>query len=157
MEVLLALVERRGTVVPQEVLLGIVWAGTHLAPGALARAVSVIRTTLGDDSRQARYVETIPKRGYRLIAPVEEIVAASPGSAATPPLLARPRRRWRSLAPRPPWPLSLRLRWPTGSADPRPGRRVPVRGAPDDARDARVERDRVHTLLARGRARPIVG
>jgi DNA-binding winged helix-turn-helix (wHTH) protein/tetratricopeptide (TPR) repeat protein len=97
MALLLALVERRGTVVPQEVLLGTVWAGTHLAPGALARAVSEIRTALGDDSRQARYVETVPKRGYRLIAPVEEIAAASPGSAATPAPDARPRRRWRSL------------------------------------------------------------
>jgi DNA-binding winged helix-turn-helix (wHTH) protein len=94
MAIVLLLIERRGTVVPQDVLLTSVWADTHLAPGAVARAVSVIRSAFGDDSRDPRYVETVPKRGYRLIAPVEEVAAEGPKRPPAPAELPRvPARR----------------------------------------------------------------
>jgi transcriptional activator of cad operon len=93
MAIVLLLIERRGTVVPQDVLLTSVWADTHLAPGAVARAVSVIRSAFGDDSRDPRYVETVPKRGYRLIAPVEAIAVEGLGNVPPMPTLPAPARR----------------------------------------------------------------
>jgi transcriptional activator of cad operon len=71
--VLVHLVERRGAVVSHEDLLRDVWKGTHVVPGALARTVSLLRTALDDDAYHPSYIETVPKRGYRLIAEVEEL------------------------------------------------------------------------------------
>jgi DNA-binding winged helix-turn-helix (wHTH) protein/Flp pilus assembly protein TadD len=74
--VLLHLIDHRGAVVLHEDLLRDVWKDTHVVPGALARTVSLLRTALGDDAYDPRYIETVPKRGYRLIAAVEEITTA---------------------------------------------------------------------------------
>jgi len=74
--VLLLLAERPGAVVSQKDLLRQVWRDTHVAPGALARVISLLRQAVGDDARSPSYVETIPKRGYRLIAAVEWIDTA---------------------------------------------------------------------------------
>jgi tetratricopeptide (TPR) repeat protein len=96
MAVLLALAERQGTVVPQDVLLALVWGGTFVAPGALTRAVSLVRSALGDDPHDPRYIETVPKRGYKLIACVEDITESprsTPGATPAP----RPRLPWGSL------------------------------------------------------------
>jgi transcriptional activator of cad operon len=75
--VLQLLVDRAGTVVSQDTLLSEVWPETHVAPGALARTVSVLRQALRDEVRAPRYIETVPKRGYRLIAAVESVSAVS--------------------------------------------------------------------------------
>jgi DNA-binding winged helix-turn-helix (wHTH) protein/Tol biopolymer transport system component len=48
----------------------------------LSNAVSRIREALGDSAENARFIETLPKRGYRFIAPVEQMVAASPSLAS---------------------------------------------------------------------------
>jgi transcriptional activator of cad operon len=77
--VLLHLVERQGDVVTHEDLLRDVWKDTHVVAGALARAVSLLRTAFDDDAYHPSYIETVPKRGYRLIAEVEEL----------PPVVAR--------------------------------------------------------------------
>lgn len=74
LDVLLYLVDRPGTVVSQSELLAEVWRDTHLAPGAVARTISQLRTALGDLAYQPSYIETVPKRGYRLIAAVEQSV-----------------------------------------------------------------------------------
>src|SRR5687768_13223833 len=71
--VLLHLVDRRGAVVLHEDLLRDVWKETHVVPGALARTISLLRTALGDDAYHPTYIETVPKRGYRLIADVEQV------------------------------------------------------------------------------------
>jgi DNA-binding winged helix-turn-helix (wHTH) protein/Tfp pilus assembly protein PilF len=89
MAVLELLAGRRGTLVSHDVLLREVWRGTHVAPGALTRTISLLRRALGDDVRRPRYVETVPKRGYRLIAPVDDVVESSPAVAALPPVPQR--------------------------------------------------------------------
>ena len=76
LDVLLHLVEHQGAVVLHEDLLRDVWKGTHVVPGALARTISLLRTALGDDAYRPTYIETVPKRGYRLIARVEELPRA---------------------------------------------------------------------------------
>ena len=75
--VLLFLVERQGAVALHEDLLRDVWKDTHVVPGALARTISLLRTALGDDAYHPSYIETVPKRGYRLIAEVEELPPAA--------------------------------------------------------------------------------
>jgi Tol biopolymer transport system component/DNA-binding winged helix-turn-helix (wHTH) protein len=59
-----------GRVVSHETLLAEVWERGHVAPEVLARAVAELRRALGDEPRAPRYIETIPKRGYRLVATV---------------------------------------------------------------------------------------
>ncbi|MHB1142379.1 MAG: winged helix-turn-helix domain-containing tetratricopeptide repeat protein [Sulfuricaulis sp.] len=70
MEVLVYLAKRAGETVTRQELEGNVWAGTVVSYEALSVTINKIRKALGDTSRQPRYIETLSKRGYRLIAPV---------------------------------------------------------------------------------------
>jgi TolB-like protein/DNA-binding winged helix-turn-helix (wHTH) protein/Flp pilus assembly protein TadD len=69
-DTLFALVEARGRLVSKEELLQRVWPGTFVEEGGLARNVSAIRRVLGEGLGGVSYIETIPKRGYRFVAPV---------------------------------------------------------------------------------------
>lgn len=69
-EVLMALAARAGQVVSREALLAEVWPAVVVGDEALTQSVIKLRRALGDDPRHPRYIETIAKRGYRLIAPV---------------------------------------------------------------------------------------
>jgi Tol biopolymer transport system component/DNA-binding winged helix-turn-helix (wHTH) protein len=70
MQVLLLMAERPGAVVPRETFFQTVWAGTIADDYLLNRAISELRRILGDDPQKPRYIETIRKGGYRLVAPV---------------------------------------------------------------------------------------
>jgi len=70
MAVLLLLAARAGEAVSREALLDAVWPRIVVGDEALTQVVIKLRKALGDDPRAPRYIETIPKRGYRLIAPV---------------------------------------------------------------------------------------
>jgi DNA-binding winged helix-turn-helix (wHTH) protein len=70
MTVLVALVERPGELVTREELLGRAWSGVFVTDDVLHRAIREIRRLFDDDSEQPRVIETIRKRGYRLLAPV---------------------------------------------------------------------------------------
>jgi DNA-binding winged helix-turn-helix (wHTH) protein len=70
-EVLTYLLSRSGEIVSRQELIDHVWNGRVVEPGAVARNITQIRAALGDDARRPEYIETIPKRGYRTIAPVE--------------------------------------------------------------------------------------
>lgn len=70
MDVLLHLAERPGTVHSRRELLDALWPDVVVGDEALTRAVYELRKAMGDSSRSPRYVETIPKIGYRLIAEV---------------------------------------------------------------------------------------
>ncbi|MBA3487306.1 MAG: winged helix-turn-helix domain-containing protein, partial [Lysobacter sp.] len=70
MEVLIALAERAGEVVSAEQLLIEVWRGTFYGDNPVHRAIAQLRRLIGDKSRMPTYIETIRKRGYRLIAKV---------------------------------------------------------------------------------------
>jgi len=69
MEVLLVLVARAELVARDE-LLASVWSDVHVQEEVLTRAVADLRKALDDDRKDPRYIETIPKRGYRVIAAV---------------------------------------------------------------------------------------
>ncbi|HEX5792802.1 MAG TPA: winged helix-turn-helix domain-containing protein, partial [Rheinheimera sp.] len=59
-----------GKLVTKDELLHDVWGIRDVSDGRVTRVIRVLRVALGDDTREPRYIETIPKRGYRFIAPV---------------------------------------------------------------------------------------
>jgi len=70
MEVLLCLAAQPGDPVSKEDLLRTVWPGTFVSDDVLTRSISELRRVFADDAKNSRFIQTIPKRGYRLIAPV---------------------------------------------------------------------------------------
>jgi Tol biopolymer transport system component/DNA-binding winged helix-turn-helix (wHTH) protein len=71
MRVLLHLAARRGEVARREELMQEVWPHTFVTDDVLKRCISDLRKALGDDRQKPRFIDTIPKVGYRLIPPVE--------------------------------------------------------------------------------------
>jgi len=70
MDLLLLLASQPGQVVTRERIMEALWPGLVVGEDSLARTVSKLRQALGDDAKSPRYVETISKRGYRLLAEV---------------------------------------------------------------------------------------
>ena len=71
-ETLLALVARHGRLVTKEELLGIVWPDTFVEENNLAQNISMLRRVLGEGGGGGSLIETVPRRGYRFVGPVEE-------------------------------------------------------------------------------------
>ena len=80
LQVLAALAERPGELVTREELRRRVWPQDTFVDfdHALNTAIKKIRAALNDDADSPRYIETVPRRGYRLMAPVEQELASSP-------------------------------------------------------------------------------
>ena len=70
MDLLVCLARHAGRVVSKDEILAEVWSGQFIAESGLSRAVAELRQALHDDPREPVFIETIAKRGYRLIAPV---------------------------------------------------------------------------------------
>src|SRR5271166_2285904 len=70
--VLLYLVERAGRLVTQNELLGALWPDTFVQPEVLKYQIADIRNKLGDHAKDSLFIETLPRRGYRFIAPVTD-------------------------------------------------------------------------------------
>lgn len=96
-EVLVYLARRTGQVIGRDELLLAVWPGVIVGDDALTQAIIKLRKALGDDARQPTYIETISKRGYRLIAPVADsggpATAAASATAPTPAMSRAVNRR----------------------------------------------------------------
>ncbi len=88
MDLLCALAARRGQVVSREDLMQALWPDVVVGDDSLARTVSKLRQALGDDARSPTYLETIAKRGYRLIADDGAESTAPTGRPALPPAAA---------------------------------------------------------------------
>ncbi len=70
MDVLVCLAQRAGKVVTRQEIVDRVWATEFIADNTLTHAINEIRTALGDDARNPSFIETIHRRGYRLMVPV---------------------------------------------------------------------------------------
>ena len=93
MDLLTHLASHVGEVVSKDQLLDGVWGAEAVSESALTRTVTELRQALGDDAGHPRLLETIPKRGYRLIGSVSEV--PDDVVAITPRRLARARaKRW---------------------------------------------------------------
>jgi Tol biopolymer transport system component/DNA-binding winged helix-turn-helix (wHTH) protein len=81
-QILCLLIERQGEVVTREEIRAKIWPGTFVDfDGALNTAIRRIRSALGDTAENPRFVETVPKLGYRFIVPVE---TGRPGPVVVP-------------------------------------------------------------------------
>ena len=101
MEVLVCLSRHAGEPVTKEELLETVWRDTFVTDDVLKRSVSELRRVFEDDARESRIIETIPKRGYRLLAAVQPVNGhvqggAGPQPVEIPPQPSRtPSRGWK--------------------------------------------------------------
>jgi DNA-binding winged helix-turn-helix (wHTH) protein/TolB-like protein len=96
LETLHVLLERRGSVVEKSELMKLVWPDTNVEDVGLARNISLLRKALEDESEENRYIETIPRRGYRFAAPVSIV---EPANGAQPEPQRTSSRLWRVLVP----------------------------------------------------------
>ena len=69
------LVEHPGRLISHDELLDALWPETYVQPQVLRTYVLELRRILGDDARQPRFIQSLPKRGYRFVAPVTETLA----------------------------------------------------------------------------------
>jgi DNA-binding winged helix-turn-helix (wHTH) protein/TolB-like protein/Tfp pilus assembly protein PilF len=81
MALLVYLATRAGQVISREQLFNTLWPGVYVGDDTLTQVIIKLRKALGDDAKSARYVQTIPKKGYRLTAPVQ--AASRSGSQAS--------------------------------------------------------------------------
>ena len=103
LEMLLVLVSKRDVIVSREELLNIVWQDTFVEEGNINYTVSLLRKTLDKDDK-GRFIQTVPKRGYRFVADVREVSANGHAGnavrkveaveAAIPPEQPRQKIRW---------------------------------------------------------------
>jgi DNA-binding winged helix-turn-helix (wHTH) protein/tetratricopeptide (TPR) repeat protein len=77
MDLLVFLAQAPGQVISKDTLLDEVWGTQTVSESALTRTVTELRQALSDDAERPQILETIPKRGYRLIAPVTFVAPAS--------------------------------------------------------------------------------
>ena len=75
LETLLTLVQNGGRIIEKEELMKRLWPDTFVEESNLTYCIVQLRKTLGDEARHPRYIETIPKRGYRFIVDVEEVLS----------------------------------------------------------------------------------
>ena len=73
MAVLVCLAEHTGEVVLKGELLETVWRDTFVADDVLKRSIAELRRVFKDDAHESQIIETIPRRGYRLLVPVEHV------------------------------------------------------------------------------------
>jgi len=71
------LVEQAGRLVTRDELLDAVWPDTRVEPAVLNNQILNIRNVLGDRPKSPVFIETLPRRGYRFIAPVRDGVAGA--------------------------------------------------------------------------------
>jgi adenylate cyclase len=93
MAVLEYLAQRPGRLVSREELEQAVWAGTIVGYDALTGAVQKLRKAFNDDPRRPRIIETLSKKGYRLVAPVVPLPAPLQTATAAPPAGTPTRRK----------------------------------------------------------------
>ena len=93
-QVLVLLLERPGEIVSREDMRQRLWPADTFVDfdHSLNTAVNKLREALGDSASSPRYVETLARRGYRFVAPVQAAEPAAPMSAAAPPAEAAPQQ-----------------------------------------------------------------
>ena len=94
LDALALLVREAGRLVSKDRFMGEVWRGVPVTDEALTQCIKTLRRQLGDDAARPRFIETVPKHGYRFIAPVEWVGEAAGQSAA---LLPAQRHDWRQV------------------------------------------------------------
>lgn len=77
-DALALLVRQSGTLVSKDRFMAEVWSGIPVTDEALTQCIKSLRRALGDDAARPRLIETVPKHGYRFIAPIETSAPVAP-------------------------------------------------------------------------------
>src|SRR5262249_26662397 len=85
LDLLLTLVEQHGHLLEKEELFKAVWPDSFVEESNLSSNIALIRKALGENGNGERYIETVPKRGYRFVAEVREVKEESAEQSATAP------------------------------------------------------------------------
>ena len=88
-QVLRYLAERPGKLVTIDELMEAHWADVVVTPNAVTRVIAQLRKALGDDAKDPRYIQTVARSGYRLVAAVDGAPPASETARARAPLAAK--------------------------------------------------------------------
>jgi len=88
LETLLVLVRNHGRLVPKRELMEAVWPGVHVEDVGLARNISMLRKALGGGHEDSRFIETLPRQGYRFVGGVTAAASALPVGAEHAPIVA---------------------------------------------------------------------
>jgi Tol biopolymer transport system component/DNA-binding winged helix-turn-helix (wHTH) protein len=72
-ELLGAFIENAGRILTKEDLMDLVWKDTFVEEANLSHHIAVLRKSLGEDKNGKKFIQTIPRKGYRFVAPVSEI------------------------------------------------------------------------------------
>lgn len=72
-DVLALLVENSGHLVEKKEILDVIWINSFVEEQNITRSIHTLRKVLGDDGNGNKFIETVPKKGYRFVAEVEEI------------------------------------------------------------------------------------
>jgi DNA-binding winged helix-turn-helix (wHTH) protein/tetratricopeptide (TPR) repeat protein/TolB-like protein len=94
MQVLALLAQRCGDVVQKQEILEDVWEGTYVSDEVLPNAIWELRKALGDDARRPTFIQTVPKKGYRLIAHVTHVLPETADNALEATASRHSRRWW---------------------------------------------------------------
>jgi DNA-binding winged helix-turn-helix (wHTH) protein len=89
-DALALLVSEHGRLVSKDRFMDEVWRGVPVTDEALTQCIRTLRRQLGDDAGRPRFIETVPKHGYRFIAPVEGADAPTPAPVVRPRSLGSP-------------------------------------------------------------------
>jgi transcriptional activator of cad operon len=99
MRLLLCLAERPGEVVSIEELLDKAWSGVTVSSDSVYQAVASLRRLLGDDPKQPTYIATVPRLGYRMLAPVSAWTDESNGRPVPMTTAAAPQQDSAPISP----------------------------------------------------------
>ncbi|MFN0122651.1 MAG: winged helix-turn-helix domain-containing protein [Blastocatellia bacterium] len=110
-DLLLALVERHGHLVEKEELFQAVWPDSFVEESNLSSYIALIRRTLGDGENGLKFIETVPKRGYRFVAEVREAWPTSDNDLIQEKVESRTEATPPDVVSSPPGRASLR-KWP---------------------------------------------
>lgn len=88
-DTLLVLVENRERVVGKDELMNAVWPDAFVEEGSLTQNISVLRKVLGEGAGGRQFIQTIPKRGYRFVAPLREEEVAEEAGVPAPKSITR--------------------------------------------------------------------
>lgn len=104
-DALLFLVEHAGELLDKDHLLAELWPGLVVEENSLSQSISALRKALGDDAQRSRFIQTVPRRGFRFVAPVVALDDPEAGGAAqalTAPGATTPTTPTTDAAPVPP-------------------------------------------------------
>lgn len=87
-DLLLVLAERAGKLVTHQDLIDTVWRGLNVSDATISSRISAARTAVGDNGRDQHVIETVSRRGFRLISPVDVIAETVAEAACAQPVAA---------------------------------------------------------------------